>query len=221
MEWSPTRLLRDSNKDLYVRFYPETHKYAVTYDILGGTFSGVPSVTYIIQAVFGNKLIHVNPEVLQRATEKGSIVHEEILNSIVKGERGITPEHVQATAEIAYRGAGIIYPEQILYAETEYGNFAGTTDLFLGDTMVDYKTSYAINTANVTRQLNMYAYAARFLGYHPERLEVWHLRGNLIKVKNIKMLPDIYTETIMRAFSEGQQFKNDSDMLSYYGVKEL
>ena len=62
-----------------LEYYDDTHQYLVDGVI-------VPSITQILQIKFGNKYIGVNKRVLERASKKGTEVHEAIERYFQTGE---------------------------------------------------------------------------------------------------------------------------------------
>lgn len=62
-----------------LEYYDDTHQYLVDGVI-------VPSITQILQIKFGNKYIGVNKRVLERASKKGTEVHEAIERYCQTGE---------------------------------------------------------------------------------------------------------------------------------------
>ena len=135
-----------------IRFYPETHEYyndnkkllSVTQLMrkhgLAPSYDGVPS------------------EVLQRAAEKGTLVHKEIEDYIKKGEVGFTAE---LTAFKRYadtqENTSVYESEYILYNDI----VAGTADLILienGEFIIaDIKTTSTLHKEAVSWQLSIYA----------------------------------------------------------------
>ena len=158
-EYDPFILNKKSNAPAEIDFCSETHSYFVNPGGLPGKVE-TPSASHIITSVFGNKFINVKPEVLLRACTRGTTVHDEILNFIVKGEFGFTPEFRAAALEIKAlmeASPDKIASEQILYCNNPFANFCCMVDSWwvCRKHLVDYKTSNRLDKASVTRQLNI------------------------------------------------------------------
>lgn len=182
-----------------------------------------PSVTTIINAVFGNNLTKVKPDVLEKAKQKGIFVHQEFYNYCRLGENGLSTEFRAAKVELDNRlKLANWYGEQLVYGEDNEGrSFCGTIDSFWAYTenmnvLTDYKITYSLNKKNVIRQLNMYAYALRKQGHKIDKLTAWHIIGNKLKIVEIPIMSDYYVECILKSYYNGLEFKNDREMLKYY-----
>lgn len=206
-----------------LEFNPDTHTYHVikkNLDVLNP-----PSVTHITASVFGNGLINVRPDILEKAAQRGKLVHEEIYIYGKEGIPGFSLEFSAARKEIdKILVDDVVWEgEQIVYAEmpgTLYG-FCGTIDCCFcyrenRCVIVDYKTTSALNKRSVKRQLNMYAYALRKQGYNVEKLEAWHIVGEKLRRVEIELEDDSYTEMILESFYNGLSFKNDKEMIEHY-----
>lgn len=183
-----------------------------------------PSVSKILETVFGNRFGGVKPEVLERARKKGTEVHKEILEYTVDLTHPMSPEAVAACYNIDRLGDGDVCAcEQILFCDNEYAPFCCTIDAFWllkNNLLVDYKTSYALDKKHVTRQLNLYAYALRKNGYCVNKLEAWHLKDGTCKRVKIELKDDWYCEKILEAYITGKTFKDDNELISYYEAEE-
>lgn len=217
-KYSPTHLLVKSNGE-DISFNELSHTYQVVLDKLT---CHPPSVTQVLNRVFGDKYANVKYEKLLKAQEKGKIVHNEIKDFLVNGTLGVSPECDTIIQHIKciHSPKDCCACEQYVYANTPYGMYAGTVDNFwlMQNLVVDYKTSIKLDKDNTKRQLNMYCYALRHMKTHwvVNDLEAWHIVGNKLKVVPFGIEPDIYVETIMRAYHDGKTFKNDKEMMDYY-----
>lgn len=197
-------------------FDEETHTYKVDGSII------VPSVSEIIATVFGNKFAKVNPEVLARAAKKGSLIHKQILDTIISGKtEGFSKDYIAAIEWLKIYNSSypdVVAPEQRLFCRNDVMEFGCTIDNFwLGRAkLVDYKTGSRLDVANVTRQLNLYAYALRKIGYEVKSLEAWHLHNGVCTPKPIPLFGDSYCESILKAYRYGYRFKNDKEMLDFF-----
>ena len=221
-KYNPTHLL-DKSRGEDISFNELSHTYQVVLDKLT---CHPPSVTQVLNRVFGDKYANVKYEKLLKAQEKGKIVHNEIKDFLVNGTLGVSPECDTIIQHIKCIHSSEDYCacEQYVYANTPYGMYAGTVDNFWlrQDLVVDYKTSIKLDKDNTKRQLNMYCYALRHMKRHwvVNDLEAWHIVGNKLKVVPFGIEPDIYVETIMRAYHDGKTFKNDKEMMDFYYPKD-
>lgn len=210
--------LNDYGAKAKIDFDEETHTYKVDDRIT------CPSVSEMIAAVFGNKFAKVKPEVVARAAKKGSLIHSQILDTLIgKSSEGFCKEYVAAIDKIKenYKQIGgneYVAPEQRLYCPNDVIEFCCTIDTFWLRTglLVDYKTSSKLDKANVIRQLNLYAYALRKNGYIVNTLQAWHLKGDVCNVYNIPLLSDGYCENILKAYRYGLKFKTDKEMEDFF-----
>lgn len=131
----------------------------------------------------------VDSEVLQKAADKGSLIHSEIEDYIKNGEIGFTKELGEF---IDYLKANSLYPvasEKVVHDDL----VAGTIDLILQDINGDYiladiKTTSTIHTDSVSWQCSIYKKLLEHcVGYKISNLQVFHFdkEGNL----NVKDLP--------------------------------
>lgn len=220
-EYRPTDLLATGED---VSFEEHTH----TYQVLSNK-SGVvapPSVSLVLRTVFGNPYYKVDYDKLLKAQNKGKVVHDEIKHYLIHDVRGFSSEFFAFLNNLNHGDyyQDRCYCEQYVFADTPSGMYAGTLDtLWLNhESIVDYKTSAKLDRANTKRQLNMYCYAVRRRcpNFRIKKLEAWHLSGTDCKVVSFPIEPDIYVETIMRAYYEGRTFKNDKEMMDFYYPKD-
>ena len=131
----------------------------------------------------------VDSEVLQKAADKGSLIHSEIEDYIKNGEIGFTKELGEF---IDYLKANSLYPvasEKVVHDDL----VAGTIDLVLqspnGDyILADIKTTSTIHTDSVSWQCSIYKKLLEHcVNYKISKLQVFHFdkEGNL----NVKDLP--------------------------------
>ena len=223
-EYSPFALNNGGPHKYNIRFDKEKHEYYVSEN--GGNEFQYPSISYILEQVFGNRFKRVKPEVLERARKKGSEVHDEILQWTIGKDVGVSPEFRAASEKIKELTAkknyveSAIACEQILCCQTQYPGvkFCCTVDAFwMSGRLVDYKTSTKLDIAHVTRQLNLYAYALKKNGYFVNSLEAWHLNGDKLTIYPIEYKGDYYCEYILKAYCSGEKFRGDAEMLATYG----
>ena len=205
-----------------ISFRPEEHKYIVYRGL--DTIIEPPSVTQILNAVFGNDLGKIKPEVLAKAKEKGKLVHQELYHYKKTGVPGMSLEFQAAKKELDESAMGGWVGEQLLFGEipdTPY-NCCGTLDSYSfswsGEEgkITDYKITYSLNVKSVTRQLNIYAYMVRKMGWPVTKLEAWHIKGSKLRKVNIPIKSDEYVENILRSYYDGLTFKNDTEMMKHF-----
>ena len=186
----------------HVFYSDDTHTYIVN------GFE-VPSITSLLQLVYGDTYSKVNPAILKKAAEYGTAVHAELQESIDK--RLENP---------SYKPTSLLYPESqhyfdiieqiwkiepvatekivVLYGPNGRPVAAGRFDLLckIGDQLIlaDFKTTSTIHKNLVTAQLNLYRKAAIQSGYISEddnvQLGVIHLHGDTSKYAPIVVLAD-------------------------------
>lgn len=182
-----------------VDFYPETHQYFVDDKEL-------PSITTLLSKVYGNPYANVNPEVLKRAADYGTAVHNELQELIeMRKESPDIPlsfsyqetSNYFTFVEEIYKIKPILTEKVIvLYDDNHIPVSAGRFDLLCTVnnelTLADFKTTSTIHRQLVTAQLNLYARGAVQSGYISDqeklKLGVIHLageKGRFIPVANL------------------------------------
>ena len=186
----------------YVFYSDETHTYIV---------NGIelPSITSLLQLVYGDTYSKVNPAILKAAAEYGTAVHAELQESIDKQIEN--PEYLPSS---------LLYPESqhyfnlvapiwkitpcltekivVLYGPNNRPVAAGRFDLLCKVNgklvLADFKTTSTIHRQLVTAQLNLYRKAAIQSGYFSEEdnveLGVIHLHKDTSKYSPINILAD-------------------------------
>ena len=112
----------------------------------------------------------VDSEMLEAASRKGTLVHEEIEMYIKYGTIGFTEEFGQYLEAI--QGYEPMLSEHTVGSLTY--SIAGTIDLVAnkGDVLADFKTTYSMHKESVAWQLSLLAYLG---GYTPKKLLAFHL----------------------------------------------
>ena len=187
-----------------IRFDPENHLY---FDDKGFI---VPSVTQILGAVYGTGLENAPTEFVNRAADKGHAVHKEIETYLKTREKGESPEF-----QAWHKHFGQTFPvmagesEKIVSAETSYGAFAGTVDLFGNGFIYDWKTCKTATKQQVSKwqkQLSFYCYALRKMGQAVnEPLKIVHVNGGDLEVVNVDYLGDKFVEETMKLYADNKQ----------------
>lgn len=174
-----------------VAFYPDTHTYVVN-----GV--EVPSVTTMLSRVYGDTYAAVNPDILKRAADYGTAVHQELQEWIDIRKSTSGAEVVSAYPEVNnyFNLVEPLYKIQpidtervvVLYDPEGKPVAAGRFDLlcFVDGvlTLADFKTTSTIHKKLVTAQLNLYARAAAQSGYLQTEnigLGVIHLSGSVAR----------------------------------------
>ena len=183
-----------------VVFYPETHQYFVDDKEL-------PSVTTLLSKVYGNAYAGVNPEILKRAAEYGTAVHDELQQLIeLRRECPDIPlicaheetKNYFTFIESIYKVKPLLTEKMVVLYKDGIPAAAGRFDLLCDVdgklTLSDFKTTSTIHKQLVTAQLNLYLKAARQSGYiQPDEdvnLSVIQLSGTKAKMVPIAKLND-------------------------------
>ena len=174
----------------------------------------IPSVTQIINAVYGSGLEQAPSKFVERAAEKGSKIHAEIDTYLTKGTIGETPEF-QTWLNWSGFGKKNVYcaylAEHVVSTDTKYGSFAGTVDFFANGFVYDWKTSKTATRKQLEKwqmQLSMYCYALRQMGnIVNEPLKVVHITDR-VEVINVDYLGDEWVENTVKMYYEGQKVEN-------------
>ena len=193
----------------FITFDEEKHQYtnARTGEVL-------PSVTQIINAVYGSGLEQAPSKFVERAAEKGSKIHAEIDTYLTKGTIGETPEFKTWLNWSGFSKKNIYcayLAEYIVSTDTKYGSFAGTVDFFANGFVYDWKTSKTATRKQLEKwqmQLSMYCYALRQMGnIVNEPLKVVHITDK-VEVINVEYLGDEWVENTVKMYYEGQKVEN-------------
>lgn len=192
-----------------IMFDDVAHTYTDT-----STGKVIPSVTQIISAVYGTGLENAPSHFVERAAEKGTVIHKEIDTYLTKGTQGETPEF-QTWYNWANFGGKNVYcaylAEHIVYTDTKYGSFAGTVDFFANGFVYDWKTSKTATRKQIAKwqmQLSMYCYALRKMGnIVNEPLKIAHITDT-VEVINVDYLGDEFVEETLNKYYEGEKVEN-------------
>lgn len=167
----------------------------------------LPSVTQILGAVYGTGLEDAPAFFVERAAQKGTKIHKEIDTYLKTGKHGETPEFevwhkwfTTGTPVTDYKN------EQIVYAETAHGAFAGTVDFFANGFLYDWKTCKTATRAQIEKwqkQMSFYIYALRKMGNTVnEPAKIFHITDHY-EIINVDYLGDKFVEETMKLYSEG------------------
>ena len=181
-----------------INFDENTH----TYTDEGG--KQLISVTTLLkQAGITPNYDYVNQEVLQKAAERGTLVHKEIEDYIKKGEIGFTTELKEFINYIQRNKLKVIASEKVVYNDV----VAGTIDLIVETEQgsiiyVDFKTTSTIHKQGVSWQTSMYkdldSNQEQDIRFSNATLQVWHFASN--GELTVKDLPEVSKENIYKLY---------------------
>lgn len=158
-----------------LHFEEEKHQY-----YLNGM--NLPSVTTIMRPLSSALYKDIDPEVLDKAATKGTIVHNAIENYVLYGIEDIDPDY-----GMYFQAFMDWYDEnEPKVLATEYGvyhkalRYAGMADMIAvvngKKTLIDFKTSVNVNKMLTGVQLEAYAKALESLGQPVDQKAILHLR---------------------------------------------
>lgn len=155
----------------WLEYYDDEHIYLVDGII-------VPSITQILKVKFGNKYDHVNRDVLQRASEKGTLVHDAIETYCKTGEMADLAEvHNFEFLRHQYKFEVIDNEVPVILFQCGEPVSAGRVDMVIkmGNQIggADIKRTSVLDKDYLAYQLNLYRIA-----YHQSHGFQWEfLRG--------------------------------------------
>lgn len=170
--------------DIPVQFDQEQHKY---YDKrTGRELKGITST--LIRRLFPNKYKDVPQFVLQKAADKGSIVHEDIELTETLGTSPSTQEGKNYLQLKAENGLTFLSSEHLV---SDMENYASSIDLVFDaeDNVVDIadiKTTYKFDKESVSWQLSIYAY---MLELNNPKVKVRNLYGIWLRGEIAELIP--------------------------------
>ena len=168
----------------------------------------VPSVNQILDVVYGSSVSGAPDKFLKPATAKGTKFHKEVDVYLKTGKQGESKEFSVWHEWFSFIGDFLVNyeSEKIVYAETPYGCFAGTIDL-LERFVWDWKTCKTISRKQLERyqkQISMYIYAARKMGYAVnEPGKIVHITDK-VEILNVEYLGDKWVEKTMALYKDIQ-----------------
>ena len=177
-------------------FIEETHTYLIDGE-------QVESVTQILKKLFPNKYSDINPEVLKRASERGTQIHRAI-EAYCKGFDDGSDE--VKDFNFLRKHYGFIPVENELPLVLDFGGktYAGTADMIIKmDNQIavaDIKTTSTLDKDYLGYQLNLYKIGLeQSYGYNIEALYGIHIRDG--KRKLIK-IPIVTEEQLYESMKE-------------------
>lgn len=172
----------------------------------------VPSVTQILNFVYGSGLENAPSYFVERAAIKGTKIHKEIESFIdtedfafVKSEETKNFVSYAIKHKLNLKKAKT---EQVLHANTAFGEVCGTADLILGKELIDYKTSKTATKEQLKKwqmQLSFYKYMAKRMGMTINKLEVLHLTAFNCEPFELEYLGDDFVLETMEMYSKGEK----------------
>lgn len=186
-------------------FDEEKHEYRLGDKIL-------PSVTTILEnTIFDKKYEGIDEEVLNKAAQRGSLVHKEIEDYIKHGTLGFSEE--------LYNFITIKEEKQLKNIQSELKvhdeNIAGTIDIIADKIsnsnkkkkiLADIKTTYKLDTTYVSWQLSFYAYILEHA--YKEKIDelyaIW-LRDDNYRFVKVERKTDKEVEDVLEAFKNGSK----------------
>lgn len=151
----------------------------------------VPSITQILKLKFGSKYDNVNPQTLQRASEKGTEVHSAIENYCKTGDdNGLKEVHNFKFLQRAYNFRVIGNEIPVILFMNDKPVSAGRLDLVLEIDgkigLADIKRTATLDKEYLAYQLNLYRIAYQQCYYTPiDFLKGVHLREDTRKFVDI------------------------------------
>ena len=189
-----------------VIFNPIEH----TYMLDGVMLSGITSV--ISSQLFPDKYSNIPQDVLQKAAERGTMVHEicELIDDLSVSHESDEAKNYQSLKELY----GLRY-ESSEYLVSDNKHFASCIDKVYREsdnefTLGDIKTTYKLDKESVQWQLSIYAYL--FELQNPEckavrLIGIW-LRGNISEIVEVERIPDDTIIELLACEVNGKQFSN-------------
>lgn len=188
-----------------VLFDRESHTYTAPD---GRMLQGITGM--LSRQLFPDKYSGVPEKVLQKAAERGTIVHEtlELLDDI-----GIEPDMPEATEYRRIKEEHGLRYEASEYLVSDMEHFASPIDKVYREsedsfTLVDIKTTYELDTVYVAWQLSIYSHLFRMQnpGAKVARLAVIWLRGNNGQFVEVGPIPDEEVRRLLAAEAAGEKY---------------
>jgi len=121
----------------------------------------------------------VDEELLKQASERGTLIHEEISHYLLFGEKGTTKELQQFIKK--NKGNTSLGSEMIVYNDLVAGTYDYLYQNSKGEIVrVDFKTTSTKHIDSVSWQLSLYDYLDT--EYKADRFELWHFSDKGLKI---------------------------------------
>ena len=194
-------------QDSGVSFDAETHRYFLN----GNELQGITGLLH--KHIFPDQYKDIPKFVLDRAAERGTMVHE----SIELLDAGFAP--AESTPELenykrikAENGLSTVANE---YLVTDKEHFASGIDLVLSDKedkiiLADIKTTTVLNKEYVRWQTSIYAYLFELqsLDLKVSKLYALWLRGDKSEFAEVERIDTAIVKDLLQCEAEGRQFVN-------------
>lgn len=194
-----------------IEFIEGTHTYLVDNKI-------VPSTTKLVGLTLGNSYENVNAEVLKKASEYGTKVHEEISKWLVHPSEEMEFETIEARNVIKFLIPRLaitpLASENMVGYENDKGQIMlGTLDMFYGrfdkesnsviHGLCEFKATSAYMEQYVETQLNFYLLAfEQQTGIEIKELSCIHVKGTTRKFRPVKIDRKKYKDLLDKALGE-------------------
>ena len=176
----------------------------------------VPSITQILKLKFGGKYDHVNRQTLQKASEKGTMVHEAIEKYCKYGYESDLPEVRNFKfLQRAYKFDVIENEVPVILSFDGKPVSAGRLDLVLkmGDKIggADIKRTATLDKEYTALQLNLYRIAYyQCYGIEWQFLKAVHLRENVRKFFDLPINEDMAIELVKEYIENNKSDSEDN-----------
>lgn len=163
-------------------------------------------------------------EVLKRAAERGTLVHQEIENAIKKDEVGFTAEYFSFMQYMAMKEKS---GKNVLVCKSEYIVYndivAGTADLILMENgeyiIADIKTTQTLHKEAVSWQLSIYAQLIREMTNGEidiKRGQAFHFdKEGALNVVELPLKPVLEVERLLDCERNGWEYKEKAVIVSF------
>lgn len=197
-----------------LRFDPEAHRY--TYN--GRELSGVTSL--MKRTIFADKYIDIPDEILRKAAERGTAIHQEceLVDAL-----GIEPTSDEACAYLSMRERAGLTAEatEVLITDGEY--IASAIDCVLRDAqtgkliLADIKCTAKLDILYLRWQLSIYRYLYRLcFGIEADRLMAFHLpRTGKPRMVEIEPIEEEYILALIQADRDGTEYESKYRLEDY------
>lgn len=192
-------------------FDEKTHIYKIGEKV-------IPSVTTITSMLSSFVYKDIDPFILQRAADKGTLVHKAIEDYENFGEYEL-PEQYECYMT-QYKKAKAVLGFEVIKREQKLHNnkYAGTIDCIglYNDkkVLIDWKTTTIIHDKLVQPQLSAYKELAEFNGFEIEELYILQLTKTNYKMKKIEYNIDIFNNCY-----EIWEYMNKKEEINYIDLK--
>lgn len=154
----------------------------------------------------------INADVLERAAERGTLVHKEIEEYVKNGTAGFTNEMADFADYVENNGITVQESEITVHNDI----CAGTIDLVMEDgtdlIIADIKTTATLNTEAVSWQLSIYA---ELFERKPDRAQAFHFsRDGALKVIDIPFKPREEVDRLFECEREGKPYQQALDIIT-------